>query len=188
MKRNALLPLILAGCLALSLCACKSSAAQETSQHPEEPSAVVSDTQETPQLMDDVTAAPEVESSIPQVGDLYLQIGETALTATLADNSSVDALRELLTGGPLTIAMSDYANFEKVGPIGQSLPTNNEQITTEPGDLILYQGSSFVIYYAPNSWNFTRLGKINDVTAEDLREILGPGDVTVTLSLDGPTQ
>ena len=60
---------------------------------------------------------------------------------------------------------------------------NDEQITTEAGDLILYQGNSFVIYYAPNSWNFTRLGKINDVSEEELREILGDGDVTVTLSL-----
>lgn len=73
--------------------------------------------------------------------------------------------------------------MEKVGSLGQDLPTNDEQITTEAGDLILYQGNSFVIYYAPNSWNFTRLGKINDVTAEELQEILGEGDVTVTLSL-----
>ena len=63
------------------------------------------------------------------------------------------------------------------------LPRNDEQITTEAGDIILYQGSAFVIYYAPNSWNFTRLGKISDVTAEQLREILGDGDVTITLFL-----
>lgn len=79
--------------------------------------------------------------------------------------------------------MQDYGDMEKVGSLGQDLPTNDEQITTEAGDLILYQGNSFVIYYAPNSWNFTRLGKINDVTAEELWEILGESDVTVTLSL-----
>jgi hypothetical protein len=73
--------------------------------------------------------------------------------------------------------------MEKVGPIGTDLPTNNEQITTEAGDLILYMGNAFVIYYAPNSWNFTRLGKINDVSAEKLRKILGSGDVDVTLEL-----
>jgi hypothetical protein len=80
--------------------------------------------------------------------------------------------------------MRDYGNMEKVGSLGTSLPRNDEQITTEPGDLILYQGSAFVIYYAPNSWNFTRLGKINGVTQEELKEILGTGDVEVTLSLD----
>ena len=115
---------------------------------------------------------------------LKLTIGETTLTATLADNSSAQALRELLMDGPLTIQMRDYGNMEKVGPIGQDLPRNDEPITTEAGDLILYQGNAFVIYYAPNSWNFTRLGKLNDITSEGLREILGSGGVTVVLSLE----
>lgn len=118
-----------------------------------------------------------------QGNNLSLQIGDTVLTATLEENSSVQALREMLADGPLVIDMEDYADMEKVGSLGQSLPTNDEQITTEAGDLILYQGNSFVIYYAPNSWNFTRLGKINDVSGEELREILGEGDVSVTLSL-----
>jgi hypothetical protein len=73
--------------------------------------------------------------------------------------------------------------MEKVGGIGTALPRNDEQITTEPGDLILFQGNSLVIYYAPNSWNFTRLGKIDGITKDELTDILGNGDVTVTLSL-----
>ena len=114
---------------------------------------------------------------------ITLTVNGSTLTATLADNSSAEALRELLADGPLTVQMSDYASMEKVGSLGTSLPTNNEQITTEAGDFILYQGSALVIYYAPNSWNFTRLGKINDVTAAELKEILGSGDVEVTLAM-----
>lgn len=115
---------------------------------------------------------------------MYIKIDDSILTAELADNSSADALKEMLAEGSVTIEMSDYANFEKVGDIGKSLPQNDEQITTEAGDLILYQGNSFVIYYDTNSWNFTRLGKIKDVSADELRDILGDGDVTVTLSLE----
>ena len=115
-------------------------------------------------------------------------VGDTTFTATLADNSSAQALVELLQEGPLTIEMSDYGNMEKVGPIGQTLPANNEQITTEPGDIILYQSNSLVIYYAPNTWNFTRLGKIQNRSAEDLKRVLGRGGVTVTLSLDETDQ
>ena len=89
----------------------------------------------------------------------------------------------MLSAGPLEIDMQDYGDMEKVGSLGQDLPVNDEQITTEAGDLILYQGNSFVIYYASNTWNFTRLGKINGVSAEELQDILGEGDVTVTLSL-----
>lgn len=112
-----------------------------------------------------------------------LTINGQELTATLADHSSAQALKEILSEAPLTISMRDYGSMEKAGEIGTDLPTNDEQITTEPGDLILYMGNAFVIYYAPNSWNFTRLGKINDITAEELKGILGEGDVQVMLSL-----
>lgn len=114
---------------------------------------------------------------------MKIAVGKTTFTVALEDNSSVEALKEILMEGPLTINMSDYGNMEKVGSIGTSLPENNEQITTVPGDIILYQGTSLVIYYDTNSWNFTRLGRINDVTQEELKEALGKGDVMVTLTL-----
>lgn len=68
----------------------------------------------------------------------------------------------------LTVDMSDYGNFEKVGSLGQSLPTNDQSITTQPGDVILYQGNSITIYYGTNTWSFTRLGKIENTTREGL--------------------
>lgn len=126
----------------------------------------------------------EEEAAMP-AGDYKVNItanGRT-LTAVMYDSTSSAALREMLEVGPITIDMSDYSNFEKVGPLGASLPTNDEQITTEPGDIILYQGSRLVIYYDTNSWNFTRLGKIDNATGDELLEVLGAGDVTVTLSL-----
>ena len=115
---------------------------------------------------------------------MKIQIGETTFTATLADNSSVDALKELMTDEPLTLNMSDYANMEKGVDLGVSLPQNNEQMNTQAGDIILYQGRTFVIYYDTNSWSLTPIGKIDNVDAEELREVLGTGDVTVTLSLE----
>ncbi|XOQ52195.1 MAG: Cyclophil-like2 domain-containing protein [Succiniclasticum sp.] len=113
---------------------------------------------------------------------IKMTVNGTTLTAALVDNSSTKALKELLANGPITVKMHDYGNMEKVGSLGRSLPTNDEQITTEAGDLILYQGNQLVIYYAPNTWDFTRLGKIKGVTASELRKILGSGNVTVTLT------
>jgi hypothetical protein len=118
-----------------------------------------------------------------ETNTMNIKIGDTVLTAALANNSSVDALKEALSEGPLTINMRDYGSMEKVGPLGMDLPRNDTQITTEAGDIILYQGNALVIYYAPNSWSFTRLGKINDISAEELKNILGKGNVTITLSL-----
>lgn len=118
----------------------------------------------------------------------YITAGDTTFTAEFADNSSAEALKELLGQGDLTLSMQDYGGFEKVGSLGSRLPQNNEQITTVPGDVILYQGSSITIYYNTNSWNFTRLGKIENVSQEELLAALGEGNVEVTFSLKGPAQ
>lgn len=117
---------------------------------------------------------------------MNILIGDNVLTATLVQNSSTEALIEMLSESPVTIEMNDYASMEKVGPFPQSLPRNDERISTGAGDLILYQGNSFVIYYDTNSWNFTRLGKIDNVTQQELKDILGSGSVTAVLSL--PTE
>ena len=109
--------------------------------------------------------------------------GNHKLTVTLADNSSAMAFYELLEKGPVTIKMTDYGNFEKVGPLGTTLPRNDSQITTEAGDIILYQGNQITIYYDTNSWNFTRLGKVDGVTQAELKKILGKGDVTAVFEI-----
>ena len=116
-------------------------------------------------------------------GKVKITAGNTVFYAELEDNSSAQAFSKMLLEGPVTIRMSDYGDMEKVGPLGKSLPTNDENITTGPGDLILYQGNSLVIYYDTNTWNFTRLGKIDGVTRQELLAAFGNGDVTVTLSL-----
>ncbi|MCC8159917.1 MAG: hypothetical protein LIO53_01115 [Oscillospiraceae bacterium] len=136
----------------------------------------------TSETASDETSEPT--SDIEEVFDkVYITANNVTFTATLADNSSAAAFVELLKDGDITIEMSDYGNFEKVGSLGTTLPRNDEQITTEAGDLILYQGNSITIYYDTNSWNFTRLGKIENVTGEELKAALGSGDVTVTFSL-----
>ena len=116
---------------------------------------------------------------------LKLTVNGRPFTATLEDNSSVAALKERLTQGDISIRMNDYGDMEKVGSLGFTLPRNDVQTTTSPGDLILYQGSSFVIYYYTNSWSFTRLGKVDGVTSrEQMLDLLGGiGEITVTLSL-----
>lgn len=133
-------------------------------------------------LSSGVTTGKATENKI-QVKRMDIKIGDRVLSATLVDNSSVKALIEALSQGPITVNMRDYANMEKVGSLGRDFPKNDESITAEAGDIILYQGSALVIYYDSNSWSFTRLGKIENITQKELKEILGDGNVTVTLSL-----
>ena len=130
------------------------------------------------------TAAEEEEDQ------MYLQVGDTVWTATLEDNPSVTAWRELLAQGPLTVEMHDYGGFEKVGSIGATLTRSDRQIDTKPGDIILYQGNSVTIYYGENSWNFTPLGHVSGVPEAELRQALKAGgeNVSVTFSLTAPAE
>ena len=115
---------------------------------------------------------------------VLLKVGGNTMTATLTDNEATRELTKLLEQGDITIRMSDYGGFEKVGALPQSLPTSNTQITTVPGDIMLYQGNQMVIFYGSNSWSYTRLGKIDGATGSNLRQFWGNGDITLTLSLE----
>ena len=114
--------------------------------------------------------------------NMIMTIGNTKVDVSWEDNDSVRELRELASSG-ITIQMSMYGGFEQVGSIGQSLSRNDKQTTTEPGDIVLYSGNQLVVFYGSNSWSYTRLGKIN-LSDEELKKLLGNGDVTITLSME----
>lgn len=125
-----------------------------------------------------ITASVESEES-----QIALTVAGQVLTVEWAENSTTDALRELLKKGDVTLDMSDYAGFEKGAPLPEPLPQNNEPMNTDAGDIILYQGRQFVIYYDNNSWSLTPLGRITGMTKAELQALLGAGNVTATLSL-----
>lgn len=126
-------------------------------------------------------------SNIDEKGEekmkIYINVNGEILEATLEDNSSTRELYGRLKKEDISIEMNDYANMEKVGDLGFNLPTNDENLSTKPGDLILYQGNSFVIYYGENNWELTKLGKIDNIGKEELIKILGEGKVIVNLSI-----
>ncbi len=158
----------------------ESSSEPETSEPnimPEEPEE--SDSSTTPESGDAESQQVEEENSEMQMN---VQVGGSTFTATLEENEAVDALVDMMEQSPVTIQMSDYSGFEKVGPLGTSLPTSNQQTTTQAGDIVLYQGNQIVMFYGSNSWSYTRLGHIDDLTGWE--EALGSGDVTVTFSLE----
>ena len=112
---------------------------------------------------------------------MYIKVNGYVLSTTLEENS---ATKELVKRLPISIEMEEYGGFEKVGSLGENLPTDNSSITTNPCEFVLYDSNKLVIFYGSNTWSYTRLGKINDVTKEELKNILGEGNVTITLTLD----
>ena len=121
------------------------------------------------------------EETIEEEASLKLWIGEQEVEVLWEDNDSVRALEELAGTEGLTVALSGYGGFEQVGSLGKSLPRSDVQTVTEPGDIVLYSGNSIVLFYGSNSWAYTRLGKIQGLDENELRELLGSGDVSIRL-------
>lgn len=112
---------------------------------------------------------------------MTVKIGNAVFTATLEDNAATRELMEMMKQSPITINMSDYSGFEKVGSLGRSLTTENHQTTTSAGDIVLYNGNQIVMFYGSNSWSYTRIGKIDDLTG--WKEALGSGSITAEFSI-----
>ena len=152
----------------------------EIQSEAKENSGLLTEQEEQGQIQSEQTEGNGLES---EEMSILMKIGDEAVTIAWEDNESVAALAELIREQPMSIQMSMYGGFEQVGSLGTSLPRDDEQTTTQAGDIVLYSGNQMVVFYGSNSWAYTRLGRITDKSAEELEEMLGNGNVIITLEL-----
>lgn len=113
---------------------------------------------------------------------IKIKINSQTFTATLLDNKSAKAFKEIL---PLTMKMTELNGNEKYFDLPNSLPTNSyDPQTIKNGDLMLYGSKTFVLFYKTfsTSYSYTKLGSVDDITG--LTTALGSGTVTVFLELE----
>ena len=128
----------------------------------------------------------EVEKMTEETKEIVIEINGSELIVKLENNSSSEALYNKILEDEIVVAAHDYGSFEKVGELGFTLPTNDQRITTKPGDLILYQGNQITVYYDENTWSFTKLGHLNG-TEDEIREAFGgKEDVTAEFAVYVP--
>lgn len=116
--------------------------------------------------------------------NLKLLINETQISVLWEDNDSVKALYEYANNNTLTIDMRMYGGFEQVGSLGINLPTDDKNITTKAGDIVLYNGNQIVVFYGSNTWSYTKLGQVENASADYMKQLLDNGGVTVSLKVD----
>ncbi len=116
---------------------------------------------------------------------MYITIDGVSQAATLYNNTATLALVAKLQQDAITVTLNSSGGFEIWGALGFGLPTSNEQMTAQPGDIVLYNGSNICMFYGSNSWSYTRLGHIDGLSANELRTFLkaGQSGIAVTLSL-----
>lgn len=153
----------------------------ESQSVPDTVQSSTSEITESESAVSETSMSESEETEVEDTQTLKMTIENTVVDVIWEENASVEELKELAVSG-LTVPMSMYGGFEQVGPIGQSIARDDEQTTTSPGDIVLYSGDQIVVFYGSNSWAYTRLGKIN-MSEDELTELLGNGDVTITLSV-----
>ncbi len=129
------------------------------------------------------TEETDMKTEILSENEIRITVGTGSFIVKLDENSSAAALRELLAEGDMTISASNYGGFEKVCALGTTLPSNDVQTTTSAGDVMLYSGNQIVIFYGANSWAYTRLGRVEGLSTEELESILSGPETEITLSL-----
>ena len=118
----------------------------------------------------------------PKVVDNFkIIVGEKELVVKIENNKTTNELIKKLEEGNITIEAKEYGGFEKVGELGFKLPRSDKYTVTSTGDVVLYNGNEIVLFYGTNTWNYTKIGKI-DISEEELRSILGDGDVTYIIT------
>lgn len=203
MKKRYFLAVVVAFVMALSLAACSENAGADMSNDADETQAenqvnIQESAQENTQgNIQGENISVSQQNSEPTSDDNYLendeekewqiemkmnvQVGDYIFTATLENNEAVEELLDMMKEGPVTIEMDDYSGFEKVGSLGRSLTTSNSQTTTTAGDIVLYNGNNIVMFYGSNSWSYTKIGKIDDLS--DWEKALGSGSITAVFTV-----
>ena len=166
MKKNKLIKVLYLLCILVILSACGSNGNSNPTSSLQE------------QIVTNTEQAGETDKM------LSMKIDNENISVKWENNNSVNALKKLCQNSTLTINTHMYGGFEQVGSIGSTLPTSDKQMTTKAGDIVLYSGNQIVIFYGSNSWSYTKLGCISNKTVDELTDLLGKGNVTVTLSLE----
>ena len=114
--------------------------------------------------------------------DIKMRISGIDINFDIENNESTLDLLEKLKKKDITISANRYGGFEQVGPLGLTLKSNDVQMTTSPGDIVLYSSNQICIFFGSNSWRYTLLGHIN-LSATELTNLLNKELVSIQFYL-----
>ena len=179
MNRHIPLVLLLAVVLCLSGCAGRPDLPTEPSAFTINDTPQAAESEKSTQMTTEETTMPEINTTAPM---LFLTIDGTAVDIQWENNAAVAELYALAQNA-ITVNTSAYGGFEQVGSLPQSFSRSDAQMTTQPGDIVLYSGNQLVVFFGSNSWSYTKLGHINGLSADELTVLLDKEQTVIELQL-----
>ena len=180
MKRHIPLILLLAVVLFLSGCAGRPDLPTVPPTSAMEAPPQAAESEKSTKITTEETTMLEIDTNEPM---LLLTIDGTAVDVQWENNAAVTELYALAQNA-ITVNTSAYGGFEQVGSLPQSFSRSDAQMTTQPGDIVLYSGNQLVIFFGSNSWSYTWLGHIEGLSTDELTALLDQDTVTFELSVN----
>lgn len=115
---------------------------------------------------------------------LMLSVNESPLNVNWENNKSVDELIAYAKNENIIVDTTLYGGFEQVGSLPQDFSRNDVQMTTEPGDIVLYSGNQLVAFFGSNSWSYTKLGHIEGLSEQELSELLEADSAVIEIKIN----
>ncbi len=97
------------------------------------------------------------------------------------NNKSVSQIAAYAKKKTIIIRTKRHGGFEQFGPLPKTFYSKDVQMTTKPGDIVLYSSNQIVVFYSSNDWSYTRLGHIKGMSAAKLKALLGGKSVTIKI-------
>ena len=113
--------------------------------------------------------------------EMVLKINHEVIPVTWYDNESVQDIYKDVMKKDIVVSMKMYGGNEQFGSLGKSYIENDVYTTTSNGDIVLYNSNNIVVFYGSNSWEYTRLGKM-ELDPAEVTALLSNGNITLTLS------
>lgn len=111
---------------------------------------------------------------------MRLFFGDVEVPVLWENNQTVRELRQEVDKGEITIQMTMYGGCEQVGALGKKYTRNDKNMTAQSGDILLYRGDQIVVFYGPNSWSYTRLGRM-EISPKEVKKLLAEGDIILKI-------
>ena len=140
---------------------------------------------QAPTITDSIIPPDETETipaeAVPQEAALVLSVNGHELDVRWENNETVKELISYTQEKSIVVNTTRYGGFEQVGSLPQVFSRNDVQMTTEPGDIVLYSGDQLVLFFGSNFWSYTILGHIEGLSQDELSELLGGGSAVIII-------
>lgn len=133
-------------------------------------------------VVSDTASSSSLENMVKT--SMKLKINKREVPIVWEDNKAAEALFARVKDKPIQIQTQRYGRFEQIGKLPFQLDQKDEHQVANPGDIMLYQGNYFVVFFGEHSWTYTKLGSIQNFSSNKAGQLLDQPETQIEITID----